>query len=100
MAFAGYVLNLRAESENFLLQSLHLKRCFDEILFLMMSSFIMFSLLHLGHKTIKIVISIKTIPLIDLCMAGNIPLWLDDKKLKKQDFVKILSTSELLDELE
>lgn len=34
-----------------------------------------------------------------VCLAKNIPLWSNDKKLKQQNFVKVISTEELVKKL-
>ena len=51
---------------------------------------------HFKEQALKLVKHPEDTPFIALCIAKNIPLWSNDKELKKQNVTKVFSTSELL----
>lgn len=55
---------------------------------------------HNEGQAKKLVTHEEDIPFMALALAKKLPLWTDDKDLKKQTIVKVYSTTELLKELE
>jgi len=51
---------------------------------------------HLKEKVKVLVAHPEDSPFMALALSKNIPLWSDDKKLKEQSEVKVLSTTELI----
>jgi len=48
------------------------------------------------NQALELVTHPEDAPFIALCLAKNIPIWSEDKDLKKQKIVKVFSTLELL----
>ncbi len=54
---------------------------------------------HMLKPAMKLIGHVEDAPFIALCLYKNIPLWSDDKALKKQSSVGVFSTSELIKEV-